>query len=76
MILRNSVISTIDASINKLEKQSESKYASASVVYDQMAQLRLELVELQSKHNSLVAEAELALSAAGSLRQSLPRVED
>lgn len=75
MILRNSVIHTINTAADKLEKQAESKYASASVVNDQMAQLRLELGQLQSKHNGLIAEAEMALEAACSLRQSLPQVK-
>ena len=73
MILRNSVIHTINAAADKLEKQAEGKYAS--VVHDQMAQLRLELGQLQSKHNGLIAEAEMALDAACSLRQSLPQVK-
>ncbi len=75
MILRNSVIHTINAATDKLEKQAEGKYASAIVVHDQMAQLRLELGQLQSKHNGLIAEAEMALEAACSLRQSLPQVK-
>lgn len=71
MILRKSVSQTINRAADALEKQSENKYVSASVIDSQMDQLKLEMYKLKSEHDSLIAEAELAQNAADALRLTM-----